>query len=83
MLVVDSMRDEGDSRERWLDRYCGWIEAEWRDIAPEGLRTIVGHIRECDRPGTVAEYNAHAAAAGWAQHGEVYRRGWHSIWRCA
>lgn len=80
VLVVDSMRADEESREQWLDRYCAWLDAEWRAIPPDGRRTIIGHIRECDQPGTLAEYAAHATAAGFAHCGEVHRRGWHSVW---
>ena len=80
MLLLDSMRDEGQSREAWLDAYCGWIEADWRAIPAEGLRAIVEHVRGCDQPGTSAEHDAGARAAGFGRSGEIVRRGWHVLW---
>ncbi|MDF3056035.1 MAG: methyltransferase protein [Rariglobus sp.] len=82
VLWVDSCREEGQSRAAWLDAYCGWIEAEWRGIPPEGLAAIVDHIRECDQPGTVREYSEAAVRAGFAPMREHLRRGWHGVWSC-
>lgn len=79
-LLVDSMRAENENRELWLDRYCGWIEAEWRDIPVEGLRAIVGHIRECDQPGTLSEHEALGRAAGFEQTQGLQRIRWHTVW---
>jgi SAM-dependent methyltransferase len=80
LLVLDSMRDEGQTREAWLDAYCGWIEAEWTAIPREGVEAIIGHIRGADRPGTRAEHDAAASAAGFARSGEIARKRWHVLW---
>ncbi len=80
LLVLDSMRDEGGTREAWLDAYCGWITTEWTAIPPEGLAAIVEHIRGCDQPGTLAEHDAAAGVAGFARKGEIARRRWHVLW---
>ena len=82
LLVLDSMRDEGQTREAWLDAYCGWIEAGWRAIPREGLAAILGHIRGSDQPGTLAEHAAAAAAAGFTRSGLIARRRWHVLWAC-
>ncbi len=82
VLVLDSMRDEGQTREVWLDAYCGWIEAEWRAIPKEGLVEILGHIRACDQPGTLAEHEAAATKAGYARSRLIARRRWHVLWAC-
>lgn len=80
LLVLDSMRDEGQTREAWLDAYCGWIEAEWTAIPREGVEAIIGHIRGADQPGTREEHDAAARAAGFARGGEIARRRWHVLW---
>ena len=75
------MRDEGHSREAWLDAYRSWIEAEWIVIPAEGKAAISEHIRGCDQPGTCAEHDEAAKAAGFARCGEIARRRWHVLWR--
>jgi SAM-dependent methyltransferase len=80
LLVLDSMREEGQTRDAWLDAYCGWIEAEWTAIPAEGKAAIFGHIRGCDQPGTRAEHDTAAKAAGFARCGEIARRRWHVLW---
>lgn len=82
VLVLDSMREEGQSREGWLDAYCGWIEADWRAIPKEGQAAILEHIRGCDQPGTVAEHEMAARAAGFSHSGVIMRRRWHVLWAC-
>ena len=80
LLVLDSMRDEEQTTEAWLAAYCGWIEAEWTAIPPEGIAAIVGHIRGCDQPGRPGAHDAAASAAGFAHSGEIARRRWHVLW---
>ncbi len=82
LLLLDSVRDEDVDRAQWLDRYCGWIEREWRAIPPEGLAAIVEHIRGHDQPGTWSEHVAGAQAAGFARCRELARRRWHVLWAC-
>jgi len=82
VLWVDSFREENQSRVAWLDAYCGWIEREWTAIPPRGLEAIVGHIRECDQPGTVEEYSTAAVQAGFAPLREHLRKRWHGVWSC-
>lgn len=82
LLWVDSFRADHESRSEWLDAYCGWIESEWRAIPPEGIAAIIGHIRECDQPGTLKEYSGTATQAGFTPMREHLRRRWHGVWSC-
>jgi SAM-dependent methyltransferase len=82
VLVLDSMRDEGQTREAWLDAYCGWIGTDWRALSQEGLAAIFEHIRGCDQPGTLAEHDAAAVQAGFTRSRTIAHRRWHRLWAC-
>lgn len=82
VLWVDLLRMETETREQWLDAYCGVIEQEWRAIPPEGVAAINGHIRDCDQPGTLTEHGAAAVKAGLPETCEHLRIKWHTVWSC-
>lgn len=82
VLWLDLVRDEGQTREAWLDAYCGWIKAEWREIPSDGVEAIIAHIRESDRPGTLSEHVESANAVGLPVEKEHLRLKWHSLWSC-
>jgi SAM-dependent methyltransferase len=82
LLCVDSVRDADASREQWLERYCGWIEREWRMVPREGMTAILEHIRGYDQPGSWPEHVAGAQAAGFARCWELHRDRWHALWAC-
>lgn len=82
VLWVDSIRMETETRDQWLEAYCGEIAQEWRAIPPEGVAAIHGHIRECDRPGTLSEHAASAVKAGLPETREHLRIKWHTVWSC-
>jgi len=82
LLLLDLMRDEGETRERFLDAYCSWIETDWREIPKAGAQAIVGHVRAADQPGTLAEFDAAARAAGFARSRLVYRARTHCLCSC-
>lgn len=80
LLVVDTMRQSDEDRERYLDRYCGWIRSEWKALSPAALDTVCGHVRQYDFPQTARELEARAAEAGFSRRREIDRFRWHRTW---
>ena len=49
-LLVDVLREEGESRERFLDRYLRMIREEWRTLTAEQVEEVREHITHHDFP---------------------------------
>jgi len=77
VLVIDVMRDDDETLEVYLDRYCAWLEENWPAVTPEGRAAISEHIRSCDFPASRAEFRSMAADAGFAHSSELPGYGWH------
>jgi len=76
-FLIDVVRDEGEDREIYLDRYCSWMGNEWSVFSPEDCQEIATHIRAHDLPETLSEYRIMAMDAGFAPVRELCRFGWH------
>ena len=50
LLLIDVALGEGESRAAWLDRYCGWMAADWTSLPAQALELAFGHIRQNDFP---------------------------------
>lgn len=79
LLIIDVMRDENEELALYLDRYCGWLRAEWNAMTPEALDSICEHVRGNDYPETASELYAMAARAGFSGVTEIRRYLWHRI----
>ena len=77
LLLVDTMREEGETRAVYLDRYLGWIRSEWTAMSAAELDAICDHIRNNDFPDTAASLRATAARAGFDGGAEINRFRWH------
>ncbi|MFO0892471.1 MAG: hypothetical protein U0790_25430 [Isosphaeraceae bacterium] len=38
LLLVDTMREEGEDRAAYLEGYCGWVRSTWVALAGRGAR---------------------------------------------
>lgn len=79
-LLVDTARRDDEDRPTYLDHYCGWIEADWKDVSREGLDYIFDHIRNNDFPETNSSLQAMARRAGFVRAVEVDQYRWHRTW---
>jgi SAM-dependent methyltransferase len=79
-LLIDVARDETEETPVYLDRYCDWIEAQWKVFPPEAKELIFDHIRKNDFPETSAIHHSIAASAGFAESRDVCRFLWHRLW---
>ena len=81
LLIIDTMRDDGEDRQVYLDRYCSWLSAECKTLSADALDLLFAHIRRNDFPETTALMAAIASDAGFHAPVEVSRVRWHHAWR--
>ena len=79
-LVIDTMRDAGEDRSVYLDRYCAWLASRCKTLSPQQLELVFAHIRAGDFPETREDFLEMATRAGFAGHTEILRYRWHHGW---
>jgi SAM-dependent methyltransferase len=77
LLLIDTTREEDENLPIYLDRYCGWLRAEWKALSPAALDAICVHIRNNDFPETLSALQVMAHDGGFAQVTEIDRFRWH------
>ncbi len=81
LLVVDTMRDDGEDRQLYLGRYCSWLRSECKTLSPDALDLLFAHIRHNDFPETTTLLATMASKAGFHSPVEVSKVRWHHAWR--
>jgi ubiquinone/menaquinone biosynthesis C-methylase UbiE len=77
LLLIDTVRKEGQERDSHLEDYWCWLRSECKTLSPEGLHLLGAHIRNYDFPETIASLNEMATFAGFSAAVEVSRFRWH------
>jgi SAM-dependent methyltransferase len=77
LLLIDTMRDDGEERAVYLDRYCAWLRSRCQILAPEALDFLCEHIRNNDFPETIMDFGVMASKAGFCPPIEINRFRWH------
>ena len=80
LLLIDTMRDDGEDRELYLDRYCAWLRSECKTLSEQARDLLCAHIRDNDFPETGAALDTMATCAGFSPHVEVSSFRWHHAW---
>ena len=80
LLLIDTMREEGEERPVYLDRYFAWLRSACETLSPAALDLLCDHIRGNDFPETVATLSAMATRTGFDRGVEITRIGWHHAW---
>jgi SAM-dependent methyltransferase len=80
LLLIDTMREEGEERPVYLDRYCAWLRSNCERLSAAALDFLCAHIRGNDFPETTARLSAMAIRAGFGQPVELDRFRWHHTW---
>jgi SAM-dependent methyltransferase len=65
-LLVDVLREEGQTREEYLDGYLGMMHGEWNAVAAEMIDEACDHVAAHDDPASLSELSEFATAAGLA-----------------
>jgi SAM-dependent methyltransferase len=77
LLLIDTMRDDGEERAIYLDRYCAWLRSRCETLSPDALDFLCEHIRDNDFPETVIDFSAMATKSGFCPPMEINRFRWH------
>jgi len=80
VLLIDTAREENEDRPSYLNRYCGWLRAEWKSMSSEELDFICNHIQNGDFPETTSGIRTLAARAGFPTCRELNQFRWHHTW---
>jgi SAM-dependent methyltransferase len=77
LLLIDTMRDDGEERAIYLDRYCSWLRSRCKTLSTDALDFLCEHIRNNDFPETLMDFGAMATKAGFCPPIEINRFRWH------
>lgn len=80
ILLIDTAREDHETRELSLKSYCDWIRATWKDVPPAALEQIYAHILSSDHPETNATMHQLAADAGFSRRRDINKHLWHRTW---
>jgi len=80
LLLIDVVLAEGESRAAWLDRYCGWMRADWTTLPAQALEMAFGHIRQNDFPEASATLHRMARDAGFSRTKDLGHFSGHHAW---
>lgn len=77
LLMVDVVREEGESREAYLRGYLKFMRESWTKVPEEQLEEACGHVASHDYPETLSALNAMTRAAGLGEGQTISRHGPH------
>ena len=80
LLVIDTFRARGESRDRYLDRYCDWLGTRCKTLGEQALTGLFDHIRNYDFPETAKDLTRMARDARFNSVTKVNQVRWHQSW---
>lgn len=63
--IIDVFREEGESRQTYIERWQNNARQNFRDLAPAELKLLFEHVRAYDFPESVSTYQKLAETAGF------------------
>ena len=79
LIMVDVVREEGQSREHYLQGYLGNMRAQWTAVPPDELEQACEHVASFDFPETFSDLKKMAAQAGFTESRVVDRFAQHHV----
>lgn len=80
VILVDVMRDEGQSRPDYIDSYSEAVATQWDALTSVERGQLQEHIRNCDFPETPTILQSLAHQAGLKRCRRIEKRTWHEAW---
>lgn len=80
VLVIDTFRAPGESRELYLVRYCEWLGSRCQTLGEQALAGLMDHIRGCDFPENGEDLSRMAGHAGLHSATKIHQIQWHESW---
>ncbi len=81
LLLVDTVRDEGETLDDYLRRYLAWIDADWAGLTKVEKDAIFEHITTSDQPDPLSVLDSQASAAGLKRLPGDAKHRWHRLMR--
>ncbi len=66
-ILVDVVREDGQTREQYLDGYLNFMRTQWTEVQPEHLDEACSHVSSYDFPETLADLTQMAKQAGLSE----------------
>ncbi len=79
-MLIDVMRNDGQSRDDYLDQYLCMVKNDWVAINSIECNRITEHVRANDFPLSPSEYQSLARQAGFDQEDLLDAHGFHQAW---
>jgi ubiquinone/menaquinone biosynthesis C-methylase UbiE len=76
-MLIDVMRNDGQSREDYLNDYLTMVEHDWTAINSTECARITQHVRDNDFPLSPSEYQIFASQAGFHKTHLLDAHGFH------
>jgi SAM-dependent methyltransferase len=81
MLLVDTVREEDETRDDYLRHYLGWIDSDWDGLSSVEKKAIFEHISSSDWPDPLSALDSRARAAGLKRLPGDAKHRWHRLMR--
>lgn len=78
-LMVDVVREEGQSRDNYLEGYLGTMRTQWTEVQPAHLDEACAHVAAFDFPETLSTLTQMAQNAGFKQTRMLQRHAQHHV----
>jgi len=66
-ILVDVVREDGQTREQYLDGYLNFMRTQWTEVQPGHLDEACSHVSAYDFPETLADLTQMAKQAGLSE----------------
>lgn len=73
LLIYEPTCRDGEGRAAYLDRFEETGRRNWTALEPDEFQEAMRHVRTCDLPETVSEWDALGRDAGFSRISELYR----------
>jgi SAM-dependent methyltransferase len=79
LILVDVMREEGESRKAYMRGYCAWLRETMTELDREEQERICEHLTQNDRPEPASALRAQAERAGLNVLPGLVPHKWHHL----
>jgi ubiquinone/menaquinone biosynthesis C-methylase UbiE len=79
-LWIDVVRNDGESRDEYIERITGAMQQEWTGLTPAERATAVAHVRQSDFPETQSWMMEQVAAAGFRLGATLFQDEFFRAW---
>ena len=78
-ILVDIARQEGETRQQYLDTYLHTMRTQWTAVRAEDMDAACAHVAAYDFPETVADLTRMSTQAGFVESRLVDRFAQHHV----